>query len=103
MTERDVNDVQEKLQAARIELKTEHKDVYNYDIGSTFYSLNHTIYKNESSLSKIQDAIETVMKKYFPRCTVKVTFKETEGYFWCQTLFATVYDANDKVIGSFEL
>ena len=53
MSEKDVSDDQEKMQAARIELKTEQKNVYNYEAGSTFYKLNHTVYKEIANNSTI--------------------------------------------------
>ena len=103
LSELNLQDSKEKMQAARIELKTEKKDVYNYNAGSNFFTLNHTIYKKDSSLEPIKDKIQEVMSKYFPDCTVEVDFKPTDGYFWCQTLFADVYDADDKLIDSFEV
>ena len=104
MSELNLKDSKEKMQAARIELKTERKNIYNYDAGSTFFSLNHTIYKKEESLVPIREKIQEIMSKYFPNCTVKVNFKTVpEGYFWCQTLFAAVYDSEDKLIDSFEV
>ncbi len=103
MSDLNIRDDKEKMQAARIELKTELKNVYNYEAGSEFYALNHTIYKNKNSLEPLQDAIKEIMDKYFPNCTIKLEFKAGDGFFWCQTIMASVYDSNNKFLDRFEV
>jgi hypothetical protein len=103
MADRHLQDNKELMQAARIELKTEKKNTYNYDVGSEFYQDNHTIYKNEESLTTMKTHIEEIMNKYFPGCMVELAFEDHDGFFWCQTLYANIYDKNNKFIDKIEV
>ena len=103
MTDLHIEGDKEKLQAARIQLKTELKNTYNYDVGSLFYQHNHTIFKDKESLEPMGTLIQDIMEQYFPGCKVTLSFESHEGFFWCQTIFANIYDSDNTFIDKIEI
>lgn len=96
----NLDNIEECIQAIRLQFMTELQDVTDNIIGTEFYKTRHTVIKDSTGLDRIKTMATEIVTTILPEATVEVGFEASTGYFYCQSICIAVF-LGDTLITKF--
>lgn len=102
LQDKSMDTLEEAVQAIRVALRTENKDVHDLNIGSYAYQLHHQLYRKKADLEDTKLYIQKVVDTILPDTEVSVEYAADEraGYFKYQAVKVHI-DYNGKKLDEF--
>lgn len=93
-----LEDIDESIQAIKLQLRTELYDVRNNALGTNFYQYKHNVIRKDEDLEEIRYAASQIVHSILPEADVIVQFETSSGYFYCQTVRITITMKDDFIV-----